>query len=65
LVSRLGPRFPTAYYPLAIDKVRYVGEAVVLIVGDSVSQRRTLPDGGPPTALFVIDARCNCSFPTK
>ena len=35
LVHRDGPFLPTPYYPLAVDKVRYVGEAVVLIVAES------------------------------
>src|SRR5262245_42004108 len=30
LINRGGPLTQTPYYPLAVDKVRYVGEAVVL-----------------------------------
>ncbi len=37
LVNRNGPILPTPYYPLAVDKVRYVGEAVVLVVAETLA----------------------------
>jgi carbon-monoxide dehydrogenase large subunit len=37
LVNRNGPLPPTPYYPLAVDKVRYVGEAVVLVVAETLA----------------------------
>jgi carbon-monoxide dehydrogenase large subunit len=37
LVHRFGAFTPTPYYPLAIDKVRYVGEAVVLVVAETLA----------------------------
>src|SRR5215467_4773219 len=37
LVNRDGPLTPTPYYPLAVEKVRYVGEAVVLVVADTLA----------------------------
>jgi carbon-monoxide dehydrogenase large subunit len=37
LVNRRGPLSPTPYYPLAVDKVRYVGEAVVLVVAETLA----------------------------
>jgi carbon-monoxide dehydrogenase large subunit len=37
LINRRGPLSPTPYYPLAVDKVRYVGEAVVLIVAETLA----------------------------
>ncbi|MEA2938689.1 MAG: aerobic carbon-monoxide dehydrogenase large subunit, partial [Alphaproteobacteria bacterium] len=40
LVNRDGPVTPTPYYPLALDKVRYVGEAVVMVVAETLSLAR-------------------------
>jgi carbon-monoxide dehydrogenase large subunit len=40
LVNRDGPMTPTSYYPLAVDKVRYVGEAVVLVVAETLSRAK-------------------------
>src|SRR5499433_1322059 len=37
LVHRNGPITPTPYYPLAVDKVRYVGEAVVLVIAETLA----------------------------
>src|SRR5262249_17934881 len=37
LVNRNGPMRQTTYYPLAVDKVRYVGEAVVLVVAETLA----------------------------
>src|SRR6266508_2698206 len=37
LVNRNGPILPTPYYPLVVDKVRYVGEAVVLAAGQTTA----------------------------
>src|SRR5262249_7930654 len=37
LVNRNGPIIQTPYYPLAVDKVRYVGEAVVLVVAETLA----------------------------
>jgi carbon-monoxide dehydrogenase large subunit len=37
LIHRFGAFTPTPYYPLAIDKVRYVGEAVVLVVAETLA----------------------------
>src|SRR5712671_547412 len=49
LVHRGGPFLPTPYYPLAVDKVRYVGEAVVLVIAESLDIAK---DAGE---LIVID----------
>src|SRR5439155_26588742 len=32
-----GPVVPTSYYPLAVGKVHYVGEAVVLVVAETLA----------------------------
>src|SRR5262245_38367817 len=37
LVNRNGPIIQTPYYPLAVDKVRYVGEAVVLVIAETLA----------------------------
>jgi aerobic carbon-monoxide dehydrogenase large subunit len=37
LVNRDGPLTPTPQYPLAVDKVRHVGEAVVLVVAETLA----------------------------
>src|SRR5262245_28897614 len=37
LVNSNGPLIQTPYYPLAVDKVRYVGEAVVLVVAETLA----------------------------
>src|SRR5262249_43009615 len=37
LVNRNGPLTPTPYYPLAVEKVRYVGENVVLVVAETLA----------------------------
>ncbi len=37
LVNRNGPYFPTPFALLAIDKVRHVGEAVVLIIAETLA----------------------------
>src|SRR5438105_521005 len=37
LVHRHGAFTPTPYYPLAVDKVRYVGEAVALVVAETLA----------------------------
>ena len=37
LVNRDGPLMPTPYYPLAVGKVRYVGEAVALVVAETLA----------------------------
>src|SRR5215475_8664859 len=37
LINRNGPIVPTPYYPLAVDKVRYVGEAVVLVIAETLA----------------------------
>ncbi|MFL5003045.1 MAG: xanthine dehydrogenase family protein molybdopterin-binding subunit, partial [Xanthobacteraceae bacterium] len=37
LVHRDGPLMQTPYYPLAVDKVRYVGEGVVLVVAETLA----------------------------
>src|SRR5262245_61632596 len=37
LVHRDGPLIQTPYYALAVDKVRYVGEAVVLVVAETLA----------------------------
>jgi aerobic carbon-monoxide dehydrogenase large subunit len=37
LVNRAGPVVPTTYYPLAVDKVHYVGEAVALVVAETLA----------------------------
>jgi carbon-monoxide dehydrogenase large subunit len=37
LVNRDGPVVPTSYYPLAVGKVHYVGEAVVLVVAETLA----------------------------
>src|SRR5712671_1822863 len=37
LVHRHGAFTATPYYPLAVDKVRYVGEAVALVVAETLS----------------------------
>src|SRR4051812_15212974 len=49
LVNRNGPMTPAPYYPLAVEKVRYVGEAVVLIVAE------TLPIAKDACELVEID----------
>src|SRR5215831_12671819 len=36
LVNRHGALTPTPYYPLAVEKVRYVGEAVALVVAETL-----------------------------
>jgi carbon-monoxide dehydrogenase large subunit len=40
LVHRYGPILSTPYYPLAVDRVRYVGEAVVLVVAETLAIAR-------------------------
>ena len=35
--SATAPMQPTPYYPLAVDKVRYVGEAVALVVAETLA----------------------------
>ncbi len=40
LINRDGPIKPTPYYPLAVDKVRFVGEGVVLVVAETLSIAR-------------------------
>jgi carbon-monoxide dehydrogenase large subunit len=40
LINRHGPLPQTPYYPLAVDKVRYVGEAVVLVVAETLAIAR-------------------------
>jgi aerobic carbon-monoxide dehydrogenase large subunit len=40
LTNRTGPTFPTPYYALAVGKVRYVGEAVVLVVAETLAIAR-------------------------
>jgi carbon-monoxide dehydrogenase large subunit len=40
LVNREGPVVTTTYYPLAVGKVRYVGEAVVLVVAETLAIAR-------------------------
>jgi aerobic carbon-monoxide dehydrogenase large subunit len=37
LVHRGGPLLQTPYYPLAVDKVRYVGEGVALVVAETLA----------------------------
>jgi carbon-monoxide dehydrogenase large subunit len=37
LVDRHGLLSPTPYYPLAVEKVRYVGEAVALVIAETLS----------------------------
>jgi aerobic carbon-monoxide dehydrogenase large subunit len=37
LVHRDGPLLQTPYYPLAVDKVRYVGEGVALVVAETLA----------------------------
>ena len=37
LINRDGPMKPTPFYPLPTDKVRFVGEAVVLVVADTLA----------------------------
>jgi carbon-monoxide dehydrogenase large subunit len=37
LVHRDGPLLQTPYYPLAVDKVRYVGEGMVLVVAETLA----------------------------
>jgi carbon-monoxide dehydrogenase large subunit len=37
LVHRDGPLMQTPYYPLAVDKARYVGEGVVLVVAETLA----------------------------
>src|SRR5712671_2456388 len=37
LVHRDGPLLQTPYYPLAVDKVRHVGEGVVLVVAETLA----------------------------
>jgi aerobic carbon-monoxide dehydrogenase large subunit len=37
LVHRHGRLSPTPYYPLAVEKVRYVGEAVALVVAETLA----------------------------
>jgi carbon-monoxide dehydrogenase large subunit len=37
LVHRDGPLMQTPYYPLAVDKVRYVGEGVALVVAETLA----------------------------
>jgi carbon-monoxide dehydrogenase large subunit len=37
LINRHGPLTPTPQYPLAVDKVRHVGEAVVLVVAETLT----------------------------
>jgi carbon-monoxide dehydrogenase large subunit len=37
LINRDGPMQPTPFYPLAVDKVRFVGQAVVLVVADTLA----------------------------
>ena len=37
LIHRHGAMKPTPYYPLAIDKVRFVGEAVAIVVADTLA----------------------------
>jgi carbon-monoxide dehydrogenase large subunit len=37
LVNRHGPLNPAPYYPLAVEKVRYVGEAVLLVVAETLA----------------------------
>jgi aerobic carbon-monoxide dehydrogenase large subunit len=49
LVDARGPLSPTPYYPLAVDKVRYVGEAVVLVVAETVAIAKDAAE------LVVID----------
>ena len=40
LVNRDGPIVLPPYYPLAVDKVHYVGEAVVLVVAETLTIAR-------------------------
>jgi carbon-monoxide dehydrogenase large subunit len=40
LINRDGPVVTTAYYPLAVGKVHYVGEAVVLVVAETLTIAR-------------------------
>src|SRR6266702_739391 len=40
LINRDGPIKPTPYYPLGVDKVRFVGEGVVLVVAETLSIAR-------------------------
>ena len=37
LINKHGPIQPTPYNPLAVDKVRYVGEAVALVVAETLA----------------------------
>ena len=37
LVNKNGPYLPTPYNILAVDKVRYVGEGVVLVVAETLA----------------------------
>src|SRR5262245_11789452 len=48
LIHRDGPLKPTPYYPLAVGKVRYVGEAVALVVADTLT---TAKDAGELVAV--------------
>jgi carbon-monoxide dehydrogenase large subunit len=37
LINRGGPMQPTPYHPLAVEKVRFVGQAVVLVVAETLA----------------------------
>jgi carbon-monoxide dehydrogenase large subunit len=37
LINRDGPMQPTPFHPLAVDRVRFVGEAVVLVVAETLA----------------------------
>src|SRR5262245_51972143 len=40
LINKTGPTIPTPYYALAVGKVRYVGEALVLVVAETLAIAR-------------------------
>src|SRR5262249_30719720 len=48
LIHRHGATIATPYYPLAVDKVRYVGEAVVLVIAGSLA---IAPDAAEPVPI--------------
>ena len=41
--------FGAPHYPLALDKVRFVGEAVAMVVAETVAPPRTAPSRSPST----------------
>src|SRR5499427_2778001 len=62
LVNRDGPLTPTPQYPLVVDKVRHVGEAVLLVVAETLAIAKDAADQVEidyevlPPAIFTAEA---------